>query len=180
MIYFITSNAGKFREIQTLIPDAEQLDLDLDEIQNLDPQVVIKHKLEQAAKQHDGQFMIDDTSLAIDSLGRLPGTLIKWFVEAMGAHGISELTAKYPDQSAIARTVIGYRDSNGGNHYFTGELRGKIVPPRGEEGFGWDAIFQPDGHDKTFAELGPELKLTISPRRLAGDQLKTFLNQRSR
>src|SRR6185436_6170020 len=110
---------------------------------------------------------VEDTSLAVDSLGRLPGTLIKWFLEAVGVAGLGELVAKYPDHSATGRTVIGYRDAQGSVHYFTGEVRGQVVTPRGDKGFGWDPIFQPEGHDQTFAELGPEVKNTMSMRQAA-------------
>src|SRR4051812_2316087 len=125
-LYFVTGNANKFREISARIPGLEQLELDLDEIQSLDPRVVIAHKLDQAAKQHDGEFIVEDTSLSLDALSSLPGTLIKWFQEAIGLAGIGELADKYPDQSAIARTVIGYRDQKGDSHFFTGEIRGRI------------------------------------------------------
>ncbi len=175
MLYFVTGNAGKFREIQSFIPSIEQLKLDLDEIQSLDPQTVIAHKLEQAAKAQAGAFIVEDTSLSIDCLGGLPGTFIKWFQEAVGIQGIADLAAHYEDQSATARTVIGYRDEAGESHYFTGEIRGRISLPRGEQGFGWDPIFIPEGHDQTFAELGPQVKGTMSMRRRATEQLQAFL-----
>ncbi|MDB5178298.1 MAG: hypothetical protein JWN01_241 [Patescibacteria group bacterium] len=173
-LYFVTGNTNKFREVQGFIPEIEQLKLDLDEIQSLDPHVVIEHKLNQAAQYHNGEFIVEDTSLSLDCLGGLPGTCVKWFQEALGLDGIAELAAKYPDQSATARATIGYRDAKGRNHVVTGEIRGRIVAPRGD-GFGWDAIFVPEGYDQTFGELGPELKSTISHRRQAIDQLKELL-----
>jgi inosine/xanthosine triphosphate pyrophosphatase family protein len=66
MLYFITGNAGKFTEIAAIVPGLHQLKLDLDEIQSLDPKVVIEHKLKQAAAQHDGEFIVEDTSLSLD------------------------------------------------------------------------------------------------------------------
>ncbi|HSX02607.1 MAG TPA: non-canonical purine NTP pyrophosphatase [Candidatus Saccharimonadia bacterium] len=174
-LYFITGNAGKFGEIQALIPDIIQLKLDVDEIQSLDPQVVIAHKLEQAARHHDGEFIVEDTSLALNCLNGLPGPLIKWFEEAIGLPGIGELAAKYDDQTAVARTTIGYRNQQGQTRYVTGEIAGRIVLPRGAGGFGWDDIFVPEGYDKTFSELGPEIKGRISMRRRAAEQLVAFL-----
>src|SRR5438874_11099226 len=98
MLYFITGNANKFREIKTFIPETEQLNLDLDEIQSLDPQAVIEHKLNQAAAHHDGEFIVEDTSLTIDAMNGLPGTMIKWFQKSLGLEGIAKLAATYPDQ----------------------------------------------------------------------------------
>jgi inosine triphosphate pyrophosphatase len=166
VIHFLSGNAGKLREFKALIPEIEQLKLDLDEIQSLDPKVVIEHKLEQAAAQHDGALVVEDTNLTLHAMGQLPGTYIKWFIEALSLSGIAELAAKYPVQSATARTTIGYRDTNGESHYFVGEVRGT---------FGWDPIFAPDGYDQTFGELGPDIKSRISMRRKAIDQLQAFL-----
>ena len=174
MIYFITGNDGKFREVSSIIPDIEQLKLDLDEIQSLDPTIVIEHKLAQATTRHKGAFIVEDTSLAINCLGGLPGTFIKWFTDSLGLGGLSDLVACYENRSAIARTTIGYRDEQGVISYFTGEIQGAIVSPRGG-GFGWDAIFVPVGHDKTFGELGPDIKNTISMRSIATRKLANHL-----
>ena len=174
MIYFITGNAGKFREVSALIPDIEQLKLDVDEIQSLDPRAVIEHKLAQAATKHDGAFIVEDTSLSIKCLGGLPGTFIKWFTDSLGLEGLANLAACYEDRSAVASTTIGYRDTHGVNKYFTGQVAGTIVAPRGG-GFGWDAIFVPDGYQKTFGELGPEFKNTISMRSIATKKLADHL-----
>lgn len=179
MLYFVTGSAGKFREISALIPEIKQLTLDLDEIQNLDPHLVIAHKLEQAAQVHDGEFIVEDTSLCLDVLGGLPGTYIKWFEQAIGLAGLGELAMKYPDQSAAARTVIGYRDQAGQRHFFTGELRGRLVLPRGKGGFGWDSIFVPEGYNQTFSELGPEKKSEMSMRRRAVEAFKAHLESRA-
>jgi inosine triphosphate pyrophosphatase len=177
MLYFVTGSAGKFRELSSFIPELKQLKLDLDEIQSLDPHVVITHKLNQAARQHTGvELMVEDTSLSLDALGgQLPGTYIKWFQEAIGLQGIGELAAKYPDQSATARTVIGLRDGSGESHFFAGEIRGRIVLPRHAGGFGWDGIFVPEGYDHTFSELGPDKKDEMSMRRRAAEKLKSYL-----
>jgi non-canonical purine NTP pyrophosphatase (RdgB/HAM1 family) len=175
VLYFITSNPNKFRELRSMIPGLEQLSLDLDEIQSLDPQAVIEHKLEQAAAQHDGEFVVDDTSLSLEALGGLPGPLVKWFAQAIGLAGIAELAAKYPHTSATAHTVLGYRDQAGKSHFFTGELKGRIVEPRNAGGFGWDDIFVPAGYDQTFSQLGPEKKAGMSMRRRAAEQLMSYL-----
>ena len=57
-----------------------------------------------------------------------------------------------------------------------GSVRGTIVAPRGEVKFGWDPIFQPEGTDHTFAEMGIEGKAAISHRRRALDELSRVLS----
>ncbi len=176
MLYFVTGNAGKFREVQEALPDIEQLELELDEIQSLDPQIVIEHKLNQASAQHQGQFMVEDTSLVFHCLSGLPGTLIKWFDETLGNDGMADLVHHYPNHTATARSTIGYRDTTGSIHYFTGETTGAIVQPRGTlSPFGWNSIFQPDGHTRTFAEMTVREKNAISMRGIAAQKLARHL-----
>jgi inosine triphosphate pyrophosphatase len=47
---------------------------------------------------------------------------------------------------------------------FVGQTPGRIVPAQGDNNFGWDPIFLPDGFDQTYAELDKDVKNTISPR----------------
>jgi inosine triphosphate pyrophosphatase len=177
VIYFVTGNAGKFREVKLILPDIEQLGLDLEEIQSLDPRAVIEHKLSQVAASKKGQFVVEDTSLSLTCLGGLPGTLIKWFEKSIGVEGIAEVALKYEDHSAIARTTIGYLNAHGQVHYFTGEQHGQIVAPRGTQNiFGWNTIFVPAGFDVTFAEMSLAEKNKTSFRAIAARKLKTHLD----
>jgi XTP/dITP diphosphohydrolase len=65
----------------------------------------------------------------------------------------------------------------GGEEYlFEGIVKGEIIEEkRGSAGFGYDPIFVPEGFDKTFAELGNEVKNTVSHRDLAVEKLCRFL-----
>jgi XTP/dITP diphosphohydrolase len=61
-------------------------------------------------------------------------------------------------------------------HKFEGIVEGEIIRERrGGEGFGYDPIFQPDGYDKTFAELGMDIKNHISHRARATQKLAEYL-----
>ena len=69
---------------------------------------------------------------------------------------------------------------NGKEHLFEGIIRGAITEEkRGNSGFGYDPIFQPEGHDRTFAELGDDIKNHISHRALACQKLAAFLSTSS-
>lgn len=78
-IHFITSSANKFKEIQTLVPNLERVEIDLPEIQEIDAQKIIEAKLDAAFEHHAGPFIVEDTSLYLDCMNGLPGPLIKWF-----------------------------------------------------------------------------------------------------
>jgi XTP/dITP diphosphohydrolase len=67
----------------------------------------------------------------------------------------------------------------GETHLFEGVIRGAIIrEKRGSEGFGYDPIFVPEGYDRTFAELGSEVKNNISHRAVATTKLMKFLLDR--
>jgi inosine triphosphate pyrophosphatase len=182
-MYFITGNVNKFEEAKAILgEDLEMLDLDLDEVQSLDPKKIIRHKLDEANKKvgEGKEFFVEDTSLCIECLGGLPGALVKWFLKSVGAEGIYQMTCfeeKCEDKKAWARTMIGYRDNTGKIEFFEGNLEGSVVSPQGETTFGWDPIFVPKGHKDTFAQMSKEEKNSISMRKKALEQLKAYREQ---
>ncbi len=178
MLRFVTGNRNKLEEARSVIPDLEQLDLDLPEIQEVDPQAVIEAKLQAALAQHQAGIVVEDTSLFVDSLKGLPGPLIKWFEKTVGYDGLARMAAASGDAAAEARVTLGYADESGNISYFSGSIRGTIVPSRGE-GFGWDVIFQPEGETRTFAEMPIEEKNAMSMRKIAFEKLKEALGRRS-
>lgn len=176
LIYFVTGNDNKFREAKALVPNLERVEIDLPEEQTLNPQLVISKKLEVAKAQHKGPLVVEDTSLYLSGLNGFPGPLIKWMLHAVGNKGIYELCQKISNREAVAKTVIGYDNASGDIQFFEGEISGKIVAPYGNEGFGWDEIFQPDGLNETFAEMGDEYKPQFSMRTKAFKKLQEYLN----
>ena len=176
MIKFITGNINKFAEVKAVLADLERLDIDLPEIQSLDPQEIVEFKLKTALEHVSGDIIIEDTSLYIEGLHGLPGPLIKWFMKAMGREGLAKNVLATGNDRAEAKTIIGYADSDGKTSYFEGVVAGRIVMPQGETTFGWDPIFIPDDSEMTFAEMGIEEKNKISMRREAAQKLKYFLN----
>ena len=177
MMKFITGNINKFIEVEAVIPEIQQLDIDLPEIQSLDPQEIVAFKLKAALDHVSGNFIVEDTSLYLDGLHGLPGPFIRWFLKAIGREGVAKLALASGNDRAEAKTIIGYADEDGGTHYFEGSIKGRIVMPLGETSFGWDPIFQPDGYDVTFAEMGLDQKNEISMRRQAAQKLADFLNK---
>jgi non-canonical purine NTP pyrophosphatase (RdgB/HAM1 family) len=176
-IFFITGNKDKLREVRELLPNVQGIDLDLTEIQEIDAKRIIRAKLAEAQKSHTGAFIVEDTSLYLDEMNGLPGPLVKWFVKSIGIEGIYKLTEACKSTRATARTLIGYADEDGSVHFFEGAISGTLVPPRGTNGFGWDAIFQPEKSSKTFAEMSQEEKNQFSMRRLAVEDLQRHLEQ---
>jgi inosine triphosphate pyrophosphatase len=175
-ITFITGNPGKLKEVQAILGNSvKSIDIDLPEIQGSEVEIII-NKWKTATTRCKGQVLIEDTSLGFYVLRGLPGPYIKWFYKAIGNDGLYNMLAAYEDKSAHAMCIfaLGSKDDTTPT-LFMGQVRGTIVPPRGD-GFGWDPIFQPDGSTKTFAEMTPEEKNSISHRRIALDKLAAYCN----
>ena len=173
---FLTGNKEKLMEAQEIFPLINGYEIELEEIQSLSSKDVIEHKLKEAMKKVKGKLIVDDITLEIECLNGLPGTLIKWFGKSIGYSGLSELVSKYGNNKAWAKCTIGYTDGEK-IKYFEGIIEGKIVLPRGENGFGWDSIFQPSDFSTTFAEMSLEEKNKISMRKIALDKLKEYIDE---
>ncbi|MCD8236382.1 MAG: non-canonical purine NTP diphosphatase [Prevotellaceae bacterium] len=123
----------------------------------------------------------DDTGLECSALNGAPGVFSARYAGGEGHDSeanmqklLANLEGK-ADRSAQFRTSIALI-YNGQTHFFEGIVKGTIATEKhGEGGFGYDPIFIPEGHDETFAELGTEVKNTISHRALAVEKLAAFL-----
>ena len=174
-IYFITGNKNKFLEIKDMLPEVEQINLDLEEIQEIDAHKIIQAKIKEAFKHHDGCFLVEDTSLYLEATNGLPGPLIKWFLQKLGNKGIFDVAKKLGNTKAEAKTIIGYAKNPKDIIFFEGSISGELVEPSGETTFGWDPIFKPNGYNKTFQQMTKEEKNSISMRKIAVEKLKKFL-----
>lgn len=177
-LFFITGNKNKFNEIKAIIPDIKQLEMDLPEIQSLDVKEIVEYKLKATAKRYKGQFLVEDTCLRLKAMGKLPGPLIKWFMEAIGYEGLYKIAKSLKEFSAEASVIIGYSDKRGRIKFFEGIQGGKVVKPRGSLGWGWDPIFLPKGFNKTYGEMTPKEKYSISMRKRAAEKLKNYLKEK--
>lgn len=174
MLKFITGNKNKFKEVEAIlgVGNVEMLDVDLPETQELDPHIIIQHKLEQAKTLGIANCFVEDGSFKLDCLNGLPGPLIKWFLKTIGAKGLYDITQKFNNNKAEVSILIGYLAENGEVEYFEGSVKGTVVEPGVDNGFGFDVIFVPDGYDITYAAMPPEEKNKISHRKLAVEKLR--------
>jgi len=180
-ISFVTGNQMKIEELNKILEDigtiqVEAIDLDLQELQD-NPETITRGKCLAAASQISGPVLVEDTSLCFNALNGLPGPYVKWFLQGAGCTGLYKMLEGFPDKKAYAQTTLGYIPETGADPLiFVGKCHGEIVSPRGSQG-GWDPVFQPNGHNKTFGEMTKEEKNAISHRSNALQQLKEFLKQ---
>ncbi len=181
-VTFVTGNAKKLEEVRAILSAEGDLPvsivsqkIDLPELQG-EPADISAEKCRLAADAVDGPVMVEDTSLCFNALGGLPGPYIKWFLEKTGHAGLNNLLAAYDDKSAYAQCIFSFCAGRGERvHTFDGRTAGTIVPARGPTDFGWDPVFQPDGHEATYAEMDKATKNAISHRYRALDSLRKWL-----
>lgn len=123
----------------------------------------------------------EDTGLVVDSLGGEPGVYSARYAgpENNSERNIELLLQRLEnkeDRSAkfVTIIVLNIQDKQ---FIFEGEVKGIILyQKRGDNGFGYDPVFQPDGFDKSFAEMDTDTKSKISHRGIATAKLINFLN----
>ncbi len=155
-VTFITGNQNKADYLEKLLglPIKHQK-VDLEEIQSLDQQEIMQHKVHQAYKLVGEPVLVEDVSLEFEAMGRLPGTYIKSFVEELGYEELCRLVDG-KGRGCVAKCTYGYYDGTV-EKYWSGEHAGTIPEhPYDGEAFGWDVIYIPDGHTVTRAELNEE------------------------
>lgn len=155
-ITFITGNQNKADYLAKYLGfSVKHQKLDLDEIQSLDLNTIVTHKVKQAYEMIKAPVIVEDVSLEFEGLNGLPGPFIKYFVDQMSFEDICSLVND-KSRNATARCVFGYYDGEQ-LKLFEGSLNGQISKsPSGENGFGWDKIFIPEGYEVTRASLNDE------------------------
>ena len=192
-IVFATNNKHKLSEIRDILGNEIEV-LSLDEI-NCHADIpetsdtLEGNALQKAHYVYDNYHIscfADDTGLEVDALGGEPGIYSARY--AGNNHdseaNMTKLLAKLGDnknRKARFRTVIALilDGKNVEEKIFEGIVEGSIIKERrGGEGFGYDPIFQPEGYNHTFAELGSDIKNKISHRARATAKLVDELKQK--
>ena len=189
-LVFATNNAHKLDEVRKIISNKIEIvslnDINCtDEIPETNPtlQENALQKAQYIYNKYGFNCFADDTGLEIDALNGEPGVYsARYAGEPQDAQKnrakVLEKLAFDTNRKAQFRTVISLI-IDGEIHYFEGNVKGEItISEKGENGFGYDAIFIPEGHTKTFAELPDMVKNTISHRADAVKKLSQYLNNR--
>jgi XTP/dITP diphosphohydrolase len=178
---FVTTNEHKRREVQQILGMAlEGADLDLPEIQAIDPAEVAAQKARAAREalgDTDLPVLVEDSGLMVEVWGGFPGALTKWVMQSVGNEGLLRMLAPGEDRSASAVCVVALAEAGGKVRTFRGEVLGRVAErPRGEGGFGYDPVFIPGWSELTYAEMG-EGKNEDSHRARAFRAVKEWLEK---
>ena len=180
-----THNAGKVREIGELLKGhVEKIysagDLDLPEpVEDGDTFIANALIKARASATASGKpALADDSGLGVNALGGDPGIFsARWGGPEkdfdMAMEKVHDALGDAEDRSAYFICALALVMPNGEEHVFEGRVDGDIVwPMRGDHGFGYDAIFVPEGRTETFAEIDPTEKHAMSHRARAFQMLK--------
>ena len=186
---FATNNAHKLEEVTAILGDKIEL-LSMKDIHchadipetadTLEGNALLKARY--IFENYNMDCFADDTGLEVEALNGAPGVYSARY--AGDAHNSEANMRKLlQDMEGIENRKAQFRTVfaliiNGKEHLFEGIVKGEITKHRcGSSGFGYDPVFQPEGYDKTFAELGNDIKNKISHRALAIQKLCEFLQR---
>lgn len=190
-LVFATNNKHKLEEVKKITQGLVQI-LSLSDINCHDDIPETADTLEGNAllkaryvKEHFGyDCFADDTGLEVEALNNAPGV---YSARYAGPNNDSEanMTKLLSEMKNIENRKARFRTSivlllDGKEYLFDGIIQGNIIKEKkGSAGFGYDPIFMPEGYTKTFAELGDDIKNSISHRALAVNKLVSFLSNLS-
>jgi XTP/dITP diphosphohydrolase len=186
-LIFATNNPNKVKEIQAVVGNRftittmseAGIDIDIPE-----PHDSLEKNALEKSKTIFGLTRKwtfgEDTGLEVNALGGEPGVKSARYAgeDKSFDKNIDKLLKNmegYSDRTAQFRTVISliFKDKE---YFFEGICKGRIEGERrGNQGFGYDPVFSPEGSDKTFGEMSLEEKSYFSHRKKATDQLVSFL-----
>lgn len=189
-IVFATNNPNKLAEIRQLMPQGIEI-LSLKDINCLEELPETSDTLEDNAAQkayyvydnYGHNCFSDDTGLEIEVLDGRPGVYSARYAgpDCRAEENIQKILAEMKgeeNRDASFRTIISLV-IDGREFQFEGEVEGQIIPEKwGDQGFGYDPIFLPDGYEESFAQMTVEEKNIISHRGLAVKKLIQFLQKR--
>jgi XTP/dITP diphosphohydrolase len=162
VVFFATGNVNKFNEARSILGAygiaVGMLKLKGDEIQSESLQEIAENSVQYAYKKSSLPIFVEDAGLFIAALSGFPGPYAAYIYKTIHNCGVVKLMAGVKDRSATFRSVISYYDETTCKPVsFLGESTGQITIEarlvQGKSGFGFDPIFQPNGSDKTFAEM---------------------------
>lgn len=187
-LVFATNNAHKLEEVSAILGDKIELlslkdincDADIPETADtLEGNALLK--AEYVYKNYGLDCFADDTGLEVEALNGAPGVYSARYAGGEGHNAEANMQKLLHNMEGKDNRKAQFRTAvslilNGKEYLFEGVIKGQIIKEKhGTSGFGYDPIFMPDGYNKTFAELGNEIKNQISHRAIAVNKLCEFL-----
>ena len=167
-LVLVTQNQHKLKELTPLFKkynvEFDTTTLEKYEIRSESIEEIARVAAKVAFETIQKPVVVDDTGFFVDSLNGFPGSYAGIVLKSIGYEGILRLMTDHENRVSEFQTAVGYYDGHQ-LESFVGTMSGVVASkPAGEDGFGYDPIFVPDGFTKTYAELTFEEKVSISHR----------------
>lgn len=186
-LVFATNNKNKILEVQQMLPSTIEI-ISLESIGCFEEIPETADTIEENAimkanyisQKYGYDCFADDTGLEVEALNGAPGVFSARYAGEQrnsddNMNKVLKALSNETNRKAQFKTVITL-NLNGKQHLFTGIAKGEITLEKtGNQGFGYDPIFKPEGYEVTFAQLSLEEKGIISHRGKATEQLIAFL-----
>jgi XTP/dITP diphosphohydrolase len=172
VIFLATGNFHKFDEARRILAEfniaAGMLRVKNVEIQSDSLEEIAKASVIDAFNRCHLPVIVEDAGLFVDALKGFPGPYAAYAYKTISNPGMLKLMENVDDRKATFRSAIAYHDGRLAPICFEGEAAGRIANDEIwgnlKTGFGFDPIFQPEGSEKTFAEMTIEEKNGFSHR----------------
>ncbi len=169
VLWLATENRNKLREAQAILTNfgirARWLKRAKVEIQSSDLEKISSFAANNISRTHKGMVVVEDSGLFVEALGGFPGPFSAYVQRTIGPSGILRLLGQKEKRGAYFQASIAASESGCARGVFTGTVRGRISrTERGDNGFGFDPIFIPEGRRMTFGEMGDSQKNSQSHR----------------
>ena len=187
-LVFATNNAHKLEEVAAILGDQVEL-LSLNDIgcqadipetaETLEGNALLESSY--IYKNYHLDCFADDTGLEVEALNGAPGVYSARYAGGEGHDAQANMLKLLHELDGMENRKAQFRTAislilDGKEYLFEGVIKGEIIKEkRGDSGFGYDPVFMPEGYDRTFAELGNDIKNQISHRALAVQKLCEFL-----
>lgn len=181
-ILFATHNKGKLAEARQILGqkgvEIEHLEIEYDEPRGEDTSEIACKSAEQLFSVVKRPLFLDDSGLFVDALNGFPGPYSAFVYKRIGYEGILNLLKGNVNRKAYFKCSIAYADGKEVK-VFDGIVNGTIAESaKGNDGFGYDPVFVPDGFSGTFAEMDDKEKNAISHRGKALAEFAEWLAKR--
>lgn len=180
-IHFVTGNAHKAEEAAALLKpmgiEVQQRHVPHPEVQADTLEEVARERAMWLRGKVPGSYIVDDAGLFVEALNGFPGVYSAYVHKTLGWQGVLKLLEGHHLRHARFEAVVAYMEPGLASPFlFKGVCPGRIAEQAaGQQGFGFDPVFVPEGEERTFAELPLDAKNKLSHRGRALGKLAAWL-----
>ncbi|MBD3249878.1 RdgB/HAM1 family non-canonical purine NTP pyrophosphatase [Candidatus Woesearchaeota archaeon] len=180
-INLVTGNKNKVGEYKRLFSEegieVEHLEIDYPELRHDSFEEITKEAAERVSDETGKVVVLEDGGFFVESLDGFPGVSSAYFFKRLGSQGILKLMQDIDERRCYYKVAVAYCEPGEKAEIFVGEEKGRVAgSEKGENGWGYDNIFIPEGSEQTYGEIKKEEDICLF-RQIAVKKLMEFLTR---